>query len=181
MNSPARPGLRLAALLATLACDGGLQPVLEPTACPPGHVGICGTVRFRGAVPDSTQAVYVIAYDTFPDSRDDLFKLRPPIVRLEPLPLGDTTAFFAVPLDPGRYEWVLAAWVRDGFTPLNADTHLFEAGYYRDPADTARAGVVIVPGGGRADSIDFVVDYTNMRPVSFWFPPASPPAREARR
>jgi hypothetical protein len=173
MTSPARPGWRLAALLATLACDGGLQPVAEPTACPPRHVGICGTVRFRGAVPESTQAVYVIAYDTFPDGRADLFKLQPPITLLEPLPLGDTAAFFVVPLDPGRYEWVLAAWVKEGFTLLNADTHLFEAGYYRDPSDTTSAGVVVVPAGSSADSIDFVVDYTDMRPVSHWFPAPS--------
>lgn len=177
MTSPARPGLRLAALLATLACDGGLQPVLEPRTCPPGHVGICGTVRFRGDVPDSTQAVYVIAYDTFPDSREDLFKFHPSFVRLQPLPLSDTAAFFIVPLDSGRYEWVLAVWVKVGFALVNADTHLFEAGYYRDPADPDTAGVVVVPPGASADSIDFVVDYADMRPVSFWFPAPAPAAR----
>src|SRR5919106_2425976 len=106
MTPAARSVSRLAALLTMLGCDGGLQPVPEPTACPPRHVGICGTVRFRGAIPDSTQAVYVIAYDTFPTSRDDLFKLKPGIALLQPLPLDDTTAFYVVPLEPGRYEWV---------------------------------------------------------------------------
>jgi hypothetical protein len=171
MTRSPRPVRWLPALLAALACDGGLQPTPEPSTCPPGFVGICGTVRFHGPIPDSTQAVYVVAYDTFPDARDDLFKLQPPIILLQPLPLDDTVAFYAVPLLGRRYEWVLAAWVKLGFTVANAETHLAEAGYYRNPADTTRAGVVVLPGGTAVDSIDFVVDFTSMRAVSEWFPP----------
>ena len=162
-------------LMPLLACDGGLEPRAALNACPSGFVGICGTVKFRGEVPESTEAVYVIAYDTFPDSREDLFKLQPSIFFLEPLPLGDTATFYTVPLTGRRYEWVLAAWVKDGFTVDSAETHLLEAGYYRNPADTTLPGAVLIPNGGSADSIDFVVDFEHMDSVSVWFPARATP------
>jgi hypothetical protein len=154
-------------LVALLACNQGLEPI---PICGAGFVGVCGTVRFRGAVPDSTQAVYVIAYETFPDSRDDLFDLQPPIFLLQSLPLDDTVTTYTLPLTGPRYEWVLAAWVKQGFSLANADTHLYEAGYYRDPRDPSSPGVVLIPAGGSVDSVDFVIDFENMHPVSFWFP-----------
>ncbi|HXF96610.1 MAG TPA: hypothetical protein VNI61_10985 [Gemmatimonadales bacterium] len=161
-------------LAALLACDGGLQPAPEPSACPPGFVGICGTVRFRGSVPDNTDDVYVVAYPSFPQSPDDLFTFRPAIP--PQLPLGDSIAFYLLPLEPGRYEWVLAVWKMAGtLTVETADSLLREAGFYRDPTDTTRPGVVGVPVGASADSIDFVVDFTNMRRVSDWFPGAPLP------
>ena len=59
------------------ACGGGLQP--EPI-CAPSLVGLCGTVRFRGAIPDSTDNVFIAAYVTFPQSCADLINnRRPPI------------------------------------------------------------------------------------------------------
>ena len=158
-------------LVALLACNQGLEPI---PVCGPGFVGVCGTVRFHGALPDSTQAVYVIAYESFPDSRDDLYDLQPPLFLLQPLSLDDTIAFYTLPLTGTRYEWVLAAWVKQGFSLANADTHLFEAGYYRDPVDPNRPGLVLIPSGGSVDSVDFIVDFENMHPVSFWFPATAP-------
>src|SRR5437879_3792962 len=70
---------------AALACNGGLQPT-------PASPGISGSVTFRGAVPDSTQAVYVVAYHTFPHSRDSLFTFQPPVQSLDTLPLGGAAA-----------------------------------------------------------------------------------------
>ena len=157
--------------VATLACSEGLQPIEEPTTCPAGFVGICGTVTFRGAVPESTAAVYVVAYQTFPQSRGELFNFQPPLPLLQPLRLDTSAVFYTVPLPNGRYEWVLAAWVKQGFTPANADTTLREAGFYRRGPDTTRfgSGIVVVSGTG-TDSIDLVVDFNNMHPVSFYFP-----------
>jgi hypothetical protein len=64
---------------------------------------------------------------------------------------------------------VLAAWKKQGaLSQQNADTLLREAGYYKNPADTTQAGVVVV--NGAATGIDFVVDFTNMHPVSYYFP-----------
>src|SRR6266536_4843067 len=98
--------LRHAALsgcIAVAACNEGLQPT---PICPPGFVGICGIVTFQGALPESTQAVYVVAYHTFPHSRDSLFKFQPPVTALHPLALGNASAFYAIPVETGRYEWV---------------------------------------------------------------------------
>ena len=164
--------LCVAALAAlVVACNGGLGPAPAPTSCPKNFTGICGTVKIRGAIPDSTDVVYLVAYHTFPQSRGDLFNFvpfPPPTVSLV-----DTTYFYTLPLPNGRYEWVLAVWKKQGpmLTIANADSLLREAGYYkRSDADTSRfgAGIVVVNSIG-TDSIDFVVDFTNMHPVSFYF------------
>jgi len=148
---------------ATVACNEGLQP----NSCP----GICGTVRFAAAVPDSTQAVYVVAYHTFPHSRDSLFTFQPPVAALQPLALGTASVFYAIPVETGRYEWVLAVWVKQGFTLANADSTLREAGYYRDPADTSLPGVVNVPAQG-VTGIDFLIDFGHMHaPCRYYEPP----------
>lgn len=158
---------------AALACNDGLQPTPAPTTCPKGgFVGICGTVTLRGAIPGNTSAVYVIAYDTFPHTRNDLFKFQPPLLSLKPLPLDRQSEFYTVTLPSGRYEWVLAAWVDTAFTLAGADTTLQVAGFFRDDADTtpAGSGIVLVADSG-TDSIDFVIDFAAMRRVCTYFPP----------
>ena len=163
--------------LVVVACDEGLtpEPISEP-GCPGSFQGICGRVTFRGAVPDSTDVVYVVAYRTFPTSQNDLFSFvpfPPPTLGLDSASRATPQAY-ALPLPDGTYQWVLAAWKKMGtLSPQNADSLLREAGYYRDPADTTRIGTVVV--NGRATGVDFVVDFTNMHPVSFYFP--SPAAR----
>ena len=151
------------------ACNEGLTP---QAICPADFQGICGSVTFRGALPDSTDVVYVVAYATFPQSQNDLFNFQP----LPPPTLGlDSVArtkrqAYALPLPNGTYHWVLAAWKKQGvLSQQNADTLLREAGYYRNPADTTQVGVVVV--NGAATGVDFVVDFTNMHPVSYYFPP----------
>jgi hypothetical protein len=163
-----RPAAALAAALAAvLACDAGLEP--EPI-CPRGLVGLCGTLHFRGAIPDSTAAVAVVAYATFPQSCNDLFTFQPLIP--PSVPYADSVAAYSLPLPPGRYEWVLAVW-RKTYPPLTltvADTAVLrEAGHFRNPADTSQPGVVTVPNGGFTGGVDFVVDFDNLRPVSYYF------------
>jgi len=159
-------------MLTLLGCDEGLTPRQPPTTCPAGFVGICGTVTFRGALPDSTDAVYVVAYARFPTTQDDLFlflPLPPPSLPLDKVGTSGGQ-HYALPLPSGSYAWVLAAWKKVGpISTANADSLLREAGYYRDPSDTTRPGTVMVSGAG-TDGIDFVVDFTNMHPVSFYFP-----------
>ncbi len=150
------------AAVAALACDQGLEP---STA----FVGISGRITFRGAVPDSTDVVYVVAYPTFPKSRNDLLNFRPPIPPT--LPLDVPAARYQLALPNGRYEWVLAVWKKQGaITLANADSLLREAGFYHDPADATRSGVVVVQDA-EATRIDFDVDFANMRQVSYYFPP----------
>lgn len=165
---------RTVAALTLLGCNEGLQPVPVPTSCPRNFVGICGQITFRGAIPDSTDLVYLVAYATFPQSKNDLFTFQPvPPVSL-PLP-GDSIINYTLPLPNGVYHWVLAVWKKAGtLTIANADTLLRETGYYRDPADTTQPGVAIVNGVG-TDSINFVVNFAVMHPVSFYFP--APPPR----
>jgi hypothetical protein len=173
VRTPSRGARAAVLVLALLACNDGLHPVPAPTTCPQGFTGICGHVTFQGTLPDSTQAVYVVAYHTFPQSRDSLFTFQPSLILLQKLPLDSTIAFYTVPLSSGRYEWVVAVWVKQGFTLANADSTLREAGYYRDPADTTLPGVVNVYTQG-TDSIDFVIDFDHMNPPCRYYSPPCP-------
>ncbi len=174
MRTPSR-GARAAVLaFALCACNDGLQPVPAPTTCPPDFTGICGYVTFSGTIPDSTDAVYIVAYHTFPRSRDSLFTFQPSLILLQKLPLDSTATFYAVPLPTGRYEWVVAVWKKVGtLTTASADSLLREAGYYRDPADTTLPGVVNVYTQG-TDSIDFVIDFDHMNPPCRYYNPPCP-------
>lgn len=161
------------AALAALACNGGLEPTPAATSCPKAFVGICGTVKFRGAVPDSTAGVYLVAYAHFPKQLSDLLTFTPLIPQALPLP-GDSTTFYTLPLPNGRYEWVVAAWKKQGLFNMdgsNADSLFREAGFYKDGADTTShgSGVVVVNGSG-TDSVNIVVDFGNMHPISYYFP-----------
>lgn len=152
-----------------LACNEGLTP---HTTCPPDFEGICGTVTFRGALPESTDVVYVVAYATFPRSLNDLFSFSPaspPTLVLDSASRASPQTY-TLSIPNGSYAWVLAAWKKQGTLSLQtADSLLREAGYYRDPADTSKPGTVVV--NGRTTGINFVVDFANMHPVSFYFPP----------
>jgi hypothetical protein len=154
--------LLLVAVVA--ACGSGLEP--EPV-CAPALVGVCGRLRFRGTIPDSTDNIFIAAYLTFPQTCTDLILNRRPVYPRS-VPYAGASAAYGVPLDPGDYHWVLAVWKKRGQLTLSAaDTTLLRvAGYYRDLADTTQPGVVTVPTGARADSINFVVNFDNLRPAT---------------
>ena len=151
-------------LAAALACDAGLEP--EPI-CARGLVGVCGTIRFSGTVPDSTDNVFVAAYASFPQTCNDLIFNRQPFIPSS-VPYADSVTLYSVSLLSDQYEWVLAVWKKVGnLTLTTQDTVLLRvAGYYRNPADTTQPGTVTVPMGGAADSVDFKVDFDNMRPAT---------------
>ncbi|HEX4561592.1 MAG TPA: hypothetical protein VH113_07140 [Gemmatimonadales bacterium] len=163
--------LRYLVLALMLGCNDGLQPTV---ICDPHLVGVCGHVTFRGSVPDSTAAVYIVAYRRFPQSPADLFNFVPlPPQQLAVPGTGDSVEAYSLPLLNDQYHWVLAVWVKVGLVAgdtANEDAHLMEAGYYRDPADTTKPGIVTVHSAGTGD-IDFVVDFANMHSVSYFFPP----------
>ncbi|HLQ59109.1 MAG TPA: hypothetical protein VK113_06310 [Gemmatimonadales bacterium] len=146
------------------ACDGGLQP--EPI-CARTLVGLCGTVRFRGAVPANTENVFIATYLTFPQTCTDLINNRRPIIPGS-VPFTDSIAAYSVALSPGAYHWVLAVWKKPGTLTLTpADTqYLRVAGYYRSPTDATKPGIVTVPGGAAAGDIDFVVNFDSLRPAT---------------
>ena len=146
------------------ACDAGLAP--EPI-CAPGLVGVCGTIHFRGTIPDSTNAVFVAAYLTLPQTCNDLINNRRPAVP-GPVPYTDSAAAYSMTLDPGTYHWIVAVWKKVGMLQLSAaDTALLRvAGYYRNPADTTQPGVVTVPQRAAAGDVDFVANFDSLRPAT---------------
>jgi len=146
------------------ACDGGLAP--EPI-CAPGLIGLCGTIHFRGSIPDSTDAVFVAAYLTFPRTCNDLINNRRPAYPGS-VPYTDSAAAYSMALDPGTYHWVVAVWKKVGMLYVSpADTALLRvAGYYRNPADTSQPGMVIVPNGPAPGDITFVANLDSLRPAT---------------
>ena len=160
-------------LFLALGCDGGLHPELSPTAC---TAGICGVVRFRGVVPDSTDYVRVVVYQAVPDSLDQITSFAG---FSDPLPLGPDSARYTcciTPLAPGAYAWVLVVWKKLGALDVNsAPALLMAAGSFLDPADTTRLGTVTVPPAGGAGGIDIVADFGQLQSISAFFPAARAP------
>jgi len=154
----------VAALAAALACDAGLEP--EPI-CARGLIGVCGTIRFSGAIPDSTDNVFVATYVSFPQTCNDLIFNRQPFIPSS-VPYTDSVTLYSVSLPPDQYEWVLAVWKKVGQLTLTAsDTALLRvAGYYRNPADSTQPGTITIPNGGVADGIDFRVNFDSLRPAT---------------
>ena len=151
-------------VIVFLAACGGLEP--EPI-CAPNLVGLCGTLRFRGTVPDSTDAVFIAAYLTLPQTCNDLIDNRRPVVPGS-VPYTDSAAAYSVAIDPGTYHWIVAVWKKLGALTISPqDTALLRvAGYYRNPADSTQRGVVSVSNGPAAGDIDFVVDFDSLRPAT---------------
>jgi hypothetical protein len=154
----------LAATALVAACGGGLQP--EPI-CASTLVGACGTLRFRGPIPDSTDNVFIAAYANFPQTCTDLINNRRPLIPGS-VPYTDSIVDYSVPLDPGTYNWLVAVWKKVGQLTLSpADTALLRvAGYYRDPIDTNLAGIFTVPSSASAGGLDFTADFDNLRPAT---------------
>ena len=146
------------------ACDAGLAP--EPI-CAPGLIGLCGTIHFRGSIPDSTDAVFVAAYLTFPQTCNDLINNRRPALPGS-VPYTDSAAAYSMALDPGTYHWVVAVWKKVGALHVSpADTALLRvAGSYRNPADTSQPGIVTVPNRAAAGDINFVANLDSLRPAT---------------
>lgn len=175
----------MAPLLLLLApgCDGGLKPEYASTYC---AAGVCGTVHFRGAVPDSTEWVRVVVYAAIPESASQLTSFAG---FSDVLPLGTDSAHYScciLPLPAGSYAWVIVVWKKLGALDVSTAPDLLrEIGGYQDPADTTQFGVVAVPSGGGTGGIDMVADYGRMRSISDFFPSApdlaGPPAGRARR
>jgi len=165
LRTPVRPLLVLLVSTAlSTACDKGLQP--EPI-CASDLIGVCGTIRFRGPVPDSTDNVFVAAYAGFPQTCNELITNRQPFIPGS-VSYTDSVSPYGVTLPPRTYAWVLAVWKKVGTLTLTpADTALLRvAGYYRNPADTTQPGSVIVPNGGAAANINFRVEFDSLRPAT---------------
>ena len=160
-----RSATTLAAILAAvLACDAGLEP--EPI-CARGLVGLCGTIHFRGTIPDSTDNVFAAAYATFPQTCNDLIFNRQPFIPSS-VPYTDSVTTYSIPLPAARYQWVLAIWKKLGALTLSArDTALLRvAGYYRDPADSTQPGAVTVTNGAAVGDVDLKVNFDSLRPAT---------------
>jgi hypothetical protein len=128
---------------------------------------LCGTLRFRGTRPDSTDAIFIAAYLTFPQTCNDLINNRRPVIPGS-VPKTDSAAAYSVALDPGTYHWIVAVWKKLGTLTISPqDTALLRvAGYYRNPTDSTQPGVVPVSNGPAAGDIDFMVNFDSLRPAT---------------
>lgn len=158
-------------LVLALGCDGGLQPETASASC---TSGICGVVHLLGAVPDSTDYVRVVVYQTVPDSLDQVIAFAG---FSDPLPLGPDSARYTcciTPLAPGAYAWVLVVWKKIGVLDVpSAPALLMVAGSYPDPADTTKLGAVTVPASGGTAGVNIVANFGRLQSISAYVPPAA--------
>ena len=140
------------------------------------------TVTIQGRFPTvSEQHAGCIhrCFPTFPPRGEPVpFQPLPP----RAIPIDNATYFYTLPLQSGRYDWVVAVWQKKSAAALsqqNADTLLREVGFYRDHADTTSHGSGrVTVGGTGTDSIDFVIDFSHMHRICDYFPPCR--SRSAR-
>ena len=154
----------VAVLAAALACDAGLKP--EPV-CARDLIGVCGSASFTGTPPAETEAVYIVAFPTYPQSCADLLALPPRFQPFPPVPLPRPyvdSATYSIPLPADRYEWLVAVWKKPGTPTFTvSDTALFRvAGEYPDSTNPAQPGIVTVPAGSAVPDIDVVVAFDNL-------------------
>jgi hypothetical protein len=139
--------------------------------CARGLIGVCGTAHYTATPPAETEAVYIVAFPTYPRTCAELLALPPRFQPFPPAPLPRPyvgSAVYGVPLPAGRYEWLVAVWKRPGSPSFTtSDTALFRvAGQYPEALNPTQPGVVTVPAGGAAADIDVVVAFDNLRPVT---------------
>lgn len=173
---------RLAAAVVlplALGCDGGLKPEFASTNC---RVGICGTIHFRGVVPESTDYVRAVVYAFVPRTANELTAFAG---FSDVLPVHAESTFYScciTRLPPGPYGWVLVVWKKVGTLDVTtANALLRYAGAYLDPADTTKFGAVVVPSNGGVGGVDMVADFGRMRSISDFFPAAVAQPAPARR
>src|SRR3989475_6514129 len=144
MIAPMRSRVSRMAMCAAvaLACNEGLHP----TTCP----GICGTVTYQGSLPDSlrdsTAAVLIVAFSTFPQTPADLLHFQPPVPAF--VDTGGPPPRFVLPVPPRPYDSVVALWEKKSATSLgggDAEFLLREVGFFRGGGDNP------APGTGRGD------------------------------
>src|SRR2546428_2773541 len=144
MIAPMRSRVSRMAMCAAvaLACNEGLHP----TTCP----GICGTVTYHGSLPDSlrdsTAAVLIVAFSTFPQTPADLLHFQPPVPAF--VDTAGPPPRYLPPVPHGTYEGVVAGGGKKSTTPLgagNAGSLLRGIGFYRDGGGTTPQGT------GRSD------------------------------
>src|SRR2546427_6086049 len=139
MIAPMRSRVSRMAMCAAvaLACNEGLHP----TTCP----GICGTVTYHGSLPDSlrdsTAAVLIVAFSTFPQTPADLLHFQPPVPAF--VDTGGPPPRFVLPVPPGSSDWVLAGRVKKSAPPRRGgdpDSPLRGCGFYPDAGHTTAHG-----------------------------------------
>lgn len=133
-----------AALLATAACDRGLE-------AEPPLTGIAGTVTFLGEWTEEIGQVAVAVYRDLPEEPADLFGLSGAD---QDAPLGSRSYDYFVPLArEGLYRWIIVAWrPPDAFWDF---TSLL--GCYRVEGDPL-PGAVQVSAGRVTTGIDMTID-----------------------
>lgn len=142
--------------LAFSCTDHGLEPVTE---------GISGRITYVGAWPDSTEWVRLAVFKKLPASALDI--LRNPPVFSDTLPrFVGTYDYTLIPLDPGRYEWVVLAWKPKKRFATSDFSGLDTLGMYTDPNNPRIPRAIEVPRQQLLSGINIVADFSVLLPPS---------------
>jgi hypothetical protein len=142
---------------------------LSPTATELGS-GIRGRITFVGTWPDSTKEVMIIVSKKYPKgitSRDSMLAFVAENLLLKNIILADTIPNFIkdydyrIPLEPGKYEWILVAWFPDipeyimGVKEIGA--------YYENPGRQTLPSTFEVLTGVFIEGFNIVADFQNVK------------------
>lgn len=130
---------------------------LALTACNIDHgLGLLpwieGKVIFEGEMPPNTDQVIIVVAPQFPPTEwTDL-------IRTPPLPLGQDTVRYEVPLPYGTYEVIAAIWKAKGQTwSIQSISNIL--GFYTIPNKFEPASVTLTEEHPVARNIDIIADY----------------------
>jgi hypothetical protein len=150
--------------LLALSCykGNGLSP-----AAPEPESGIQGTVRFKGAWPDSTDQVWVVVSKTYPEDITTLEACyqfvyegftRGTIIVGDTIPNFIREYEYQFKIQPGSYEFLLVVWI-----PRGNLFGLKELGaYYGNTVHPTLPAPVDVYPGVVTDHIDIQADFSNI-------------------
>lgn len=134
--------------------------------------GIQGRVTFIGEWPDSTKTVNIVALKTYPKGITNLDSLKDFLFKAiingelwlseDPIPLHVDYYYYKMDLDPGEYEFILAAWFPDlpGMDYIYGVKEL--GAYYKTYGQEFPSPVSVFPGV-KTDGIDIIADFANIQ------------------
>jgi hypothetical protein len=154
-------------------CDGGLAPP------PPAEPGFSGTVYFApGSWPstDSLVSIMIFASKIFPlDSATTVSGLfsDPPLIFVYPSMSESLRPFFidsisyVFPLRSGTYKYIGVVQQISSDVLHNSIRVFRVVGFYKNPANLAQPGNVIVNDSSQVKDINIQVDFRNPPPQPF--------------
>jgi hypothetical protein len=152
IRSTRRWGAYLLAGVLAAGCGHGLAPV------GPDSTGIGGTVTFHGEWPPDTELVVVALFPREPSPLDLVFPVAFQTINQQGISRFD----YLLQPPPGRYEYLVVAWLREGSSIFNYSAWV-ELGAWEQPEEPGVPATVLL-GEGIFLTLDMTADFSRVPP-----------------